>query len=135
MVRSTGYGAFLTEAAGIPAAKAALAERLGHPNPCFFTDANGAFMCETRCFGGKPVVERLMPGLSSFFEPNLRVRYDVNARWEGHTFVSSRRVSGARDQPSVQQRRWIDHATGELVVQQEWGSSSGPFIARYKRVR
>lgn len=150
-------GAFLGEAQGLPWAMRKCAERI-HPTPKFHIE-DGKLHCETLCLGAKPVRELLTPGESAFHEPNVSSHriievlplssasltcaltfafvqlghdYIVASKWEGATFVATRKsdaVNGGR--PTVQ-RRWVDQKTDELVVSQDWGGKK-PFIARYAR--
>ena len=65
------------------------AERI-HPTPTFRID-DEKLHCETLCMGAKPVREVLTPGESAFHEPNLGHDYVVTSKWEGTTFVATRR--------------------------------------------
>ena len=50
----------------------------------------------------------------------------------GGAFVATRHSDAVnRGRPTVQ-RRWVEAATGELVITQDWGASK-IFTARYKK--
>ena len=121
-VRSENYGTFLEEVCGLAWGMRKIAERMP-PTPTFTVEA-GELCCTTRCLGGKPVRETLVPGKSSFHEPNLGHDYSVSAVWHGRAFVSARccdDVNGGR--PTVQSR-WVDEVSGELVITHEWGGTA-----------
>ena len=82
--------------------------------------------------GAKPCFETLVEGPSTFFEPNQSVTYDVNGRWEGACFASTRQSEEVNGGRPILQRRWIDDATGELHIVQDWGGAKS-FLARYIR--
>ena len=128
---SLNYGDFLKEAAGLPWAIRKIGERI-HPTPTFRI-VDGVLWCESTCLGAKPVHEKLCVGANlPFHEPNLGVDYSVRAWWEGECYVSERRADNINGGRSTVQRRWIDSATGELVIAQDWGGEK-TFVAYFTR--
>jgi hypothetical protein len=129
-LHSDGYAEFLADVVGLPKLVRMIAERI-HPTPNF-TVHDGQLHCETVCLGGKPVVEELVVGSTTFLEPNQGVTFDVDGWWEGDAHVASRRHPTVNGGLPTVQRRAIDAATGELVVTQDWGGMKR-FVAHYAR--
>ena len=129
-VRSEGYSAFLADCAGLSWALRKVAERI-HPAPRFLME-DGQLVCETVCLGAKMVREVLLPGETSFYEPNLKVEYTVSAEWDGNAFVAARQSPAVNKGRPTVQRRWIDGATGQLIIKQSWGGKQD-FTAYYTR--
>ena len=109
-----------------------MAERI-HPTPRF-TLEEGGLICETICLGAKTVRESLVGGESTFHEPNLRMDYSVRAHWEGGAFVATRCCAMLNKGRPTVQRRWVDPASGQLVISQSWGGKAD-FVARYNKAR
>lgn len=108
-----------------------MAERI-HPCP-IFSIVDGLLVVETVCVGAKPVRETLQPGETTFHEPNLKCDYRVHAKWEGATFVATRRSDAVNGGKPTVQRRWLS-GPDELTITQDWGGKK-PFTAVFTRVK
>jgi hypothetical protein len=107
-----------------------IGERI-HPTPTF-SIVNGELHCKTVCLGAKPVIEVLVPGETTFREPNLSIDYTVTSCWEGASFTATRQsLAVNKGRPTVQ-RRWVCPTTGRLVIKQDWGGKK-IFTAYFSR--
>lgn len=131
-IRSEGYGPFLSECVGLSWATKKIGERI-HPTPMFYI-RDGQLVCETVCLGADPVLETFVAGPSIIDEPNLGLRYEVDAWWEADdtVFVASRRNETVNGGRPIVKRVYIEQATGELHIDTSWGGSVD-FNARFSR--
>lgn len=130
------YGVWLREYLVLPMAKALIAERLVQ-NPTFEVREGGKKLhCTTNCRMAIPVEEDLIEGESTLEEPNLSMTYAVQGFWEGEgdtaKFVTRRVTPLLNEGKPNTMKRWVDPATGELVITQDWGTGK-VFTARFER--
>ena len=131
-VKSEAYGDFLSECVGLSWAIKKIGERI-HPTPMFHI-RDGQLVCETVCLGADPVLETFAAGPSIIDEPNLGLRYEVEAWWEADdtVFVAARRNETVNGGRPIVKRVYIEPATGELHIDTSWGGSVD-FNARFSR--
>ena len=119
-VRDENYGTFLADCMNLNWAVRKVAEHI-HPSPSIRIE-NGKLVSETSLdVPIKPYIEVLAVGDTTFHEPNQNVDYVVRAVWEGAVFVATRQCDTINGGRPIVSRRWVDDATGELVIAQDWG--------------